>query len=53
MIIADENLHQLFIDHLLAAQYEIFLIREELSGISDHEVAAYANYKQGLIITED
>ena len=53
MIIADENLHQLFIDYLLAADYEVFLIREELSGISDHEVAAYAKYKQGVIITED
>ncbi len=53
MIIADENLHQLFIDHLLAANYDVFLIREQLSGISDHEVAAFAKYKQGLIITED
>ena len=53
MIIADENLHQHFIDCLLANDYEVFLIREELSGISDYEVAAFVQYKQGIVITED
>ncbi len=53
MIIADENLHQLFIDNLLTAGFDVFLIRDQLSGISDHEVASFAKYKQGLIITED
>lgn len=53
MIIADENLHQQLIDTLLTAGFEVFLIREQLSGISDHEVASFARYKQGLIITED
>ena len=53
MIIADENLHQQFIDRLSADGYDIFLIREHLSGVSDYEVAAFAKYKQGLIITED
>lgn len=53
MIIADENLHQHFIDRLSANGFDVFLVREELSGISDYEVAALAKYKQGVIITED
>lgn len=53
MIIADENLHQQFIDRLSADGFDVFLIREQLSGISDYEVAAFAQHKQGLIITED
>lgn len=53
MIIADENLHQRFIDRLIAEGYDLFSIREELSGISDFEVASLAKYKQGLVITED
>lgn len=53
MIIADENLHQQFIDRLSADGFDVFLIREQLSGISDYEVAAFAQNKQGLIITED
>ncbi len=53
MIIADENLHQHFIDQLVAAGFELVSIRDELGGISDHEVAAFAKYKQGLLITED
>lgn len=53
MIVADENLHQQFIDQLISAGFELFSIREQLGGISDHEVAAFARYKQGLLITED
>lgn len=53
MIIADENLYQQFIDRLSANGFDVFLIREQLSGISDYEVAAFAQHKQGLIITED
>ena len=53
MIIADENLHQQLINILLDAGYKIFSIRNQLSGISDYEVASFAKYKQGLIITED
>lgn len=53
MITADENLHQHFIDQLVSAGFELVSIREELGGISDHEVAAFARYKQGLLITED
>ena len=53
MIIADENVHQQFIDRLVAAGFELFSIRDQLGGISDREVAAFANYKQGLLITED
>lgn len=53
MIIADENLHQQFIDRLVADGFDLFSIRDELSGISDFEVASFAKYKQGLVITED
>lgn len=53
MIIADENLHQQFIDRLVADGYNLFSIRDELSGISDFEVASFAKYKQGLVIIED
>jgi len=45
MIIADENLHQHFIDQLVSAGFELVSICEELGGISDHEVAAFARYK--------
>lgn len=53
MIIADENLHQQFIDHLAEEGYELFCIRDQMNGVSDFEIASFARYKQGLIITED
>lgn len=53
MIIADENLHQQFIDRLTAEGFDLFSIRDQLGGISDLEVAYFARDKQGLIVTED
>lgn len=53
MIIADENLHQLFIDQLITAGFDVFSIRDKLGGIPDYEVASFARYKKGLLITED
>ncbi len=53
MIISDENLHQCFIDLLTETGFEVFSIRDQMSGISDFEVASFARYKQGIIVTED
>src|SRR5689334_637699 len=53
MIIADENLEQYWIDLFRADNYELFSIRENSPGISDHEVAELVKTKRGWLITED
>jgi predicted nuclease of predicted toxin-antitoxin system len=53
MIIADENVSQELIDHILEIGYEVYSIREHHQGISDRKVIETAKSKNGFIITED
>ena len=52
-IIADENLHSHFIHLLKENGFELFVIAEGLTGISDEEVVEIVKQQGGTLITED
>ena len=53
MIIADENLHQLFVNDLLADGFEVHSVREIQVGMDDRDIAQWVLTKNALLITED
>ena len=53
MIIADENLHQLFVNDLLADGFDVVSVRQIQVGMDDRDVAQWVLDKNALLITED
>ena len=53
MIIADENLHQLFVNDLLADGFNVISVRQVQVGMDDRDVAQWVLDKNALLITED
>ena len=53
MIISDENLHQQFVNDLLADGFKVTSVREVQVGMDDRDVAQWVLDKNALLITED
>ncbi len=53
MIIADENLHQQFVNDLLADGFTVQSVRAIRVGMDDRDIAKWVLDKNALLITED
>ena len=53
MIIADENLHQQFVNDLLADGFTVQSVREIQVGMDDRDIAKWVLNQNALLITED
>ena len=53
MIIADENLHQLFVNDLLIEGFEVISVRQIQVGMDDRNVAQWVLDNNAVLITED
>ena len=53
MIIADENLHQLFVNDLLIEGFQVISVRQIQVGMDDRNVAQWVLDNNAVLITED